>query len=181
LSSHLKNILQLNHEINFFLLFIFLSTYSNAQQQLPYEGEKVTYRDSMHGSTKFNKRVRMALYEYGENFPSKGYHYEIGMAPYFIIYDDTSEVLAKVAFLVRKPNPTVWEFIVKFTRQNNFIAIEINEITWVRVLHTSKDSATDFTIEDFGKNPKKLKPIERNYIEDIDSEIKNFIAMMKKN
>jgi hypothetical protein len=164
----------------FFLVFIFFSVDSKTQEQLSYEGEKVIYRDSMNGSENFIKRVKMALYEYGQNFPALGYHYNVGQVPYFVIYDDSLELLARVIFLTGKINPTAWKFIVKYTRQNNSIAIEIKDITWLRVTHTSKDSATDFTIEDYGRDPKKLKPIERNTIEDIDSEIKSFIAVMKK-
>src|SRR5262245_5975273 len=94
----------------FFLVFVFFSVYAKAQQQLPYEGEKVIYRDSMNGSKNFNKRVKLALYEYGQNFPALGYHYNVGQVPYFIIYDDSLELLARVVFLTGNLNPTAWKF-----------------------------------------------------------------------
>jgi hypothetical protein len=160
---------------NVIILVLFnYSAFSQKTGILPYDIDKVVYKDTLNIVDNFSKTVKIGLGNYASHYNTKVEMLTNKMNDY-IIYEDSGTIVANFKFLTNQlMNEALWDARATFIKTENKIICKVDNIHLHDIIVYGVGKAnSDAALEnaDLKKN-KKLISI-------VNSQIKNFYKLVK--
>jgi hypothetical protein len=150
----------------FVLIILSLHTFSQKTGILPYDSNKVVYKDTFNILDNFSKTVKIGLSNYASHYNTTVELVQNKMNDY-IIYEDSETIIANFKFLTDQlMNEALWDARATFIKQSDKIICKIDNIHLHNIIVYGVGKAnSDAPIEnaDLKKN-KKLISIVNNQI-----------------
>jgi len=158
----------------FVLIFFFLHGACQKTGILPYDSDKVVYRDTFNILDNFSKTVKIGLGNYASHYNTTVELLQNKMSDY-IIYEDSETIIANFKFLTNQlMNEALWDARATFIKQSDKIICKVDNIHLHDIVVYGVGKAnSDAPIEnaDLKKN-KKL-------ISSVNNQIKIFYKLIK--
>jgi len=158
----------------FVLIFFFLHGAGQKTGILPYDSDKVVYRDTFNILDNFSKTVKIGLGNYASHYNTTVELLQNKMSDY-IIYEDSETIIANFKFLTNQlMNEALWDARATFIKQSDKIICKVDNIHLHDIVVYGVGKAnSDAPIEnaDLKKN-KKL-------ISSVNNQIKIFYKLIK--
>jgi len=158
----------------FVLIFFFLHGAGQKTGILPYDSDKVVYRDTFNILDNFSKTVKIGLGNYASHYNTTVELLQNKMSDY-IIYEDSETIIVNFKFLTNQlMNEALWDARATFIKQSDKIICKVDNIHLHDIVVYGVGKAnSDAPIEnaDLKKN-KKL-------ISSVNNQIKIFYKLIK--
>ena len=158
----------------FVLIFFFLHGACQKTGILPYDSDKVVYRDTFNILDNFSKTVKIGLGSYASHYNTTVELLQNKMSDY-IIYEDSETIIVNFKFLTNQlMNEALWDARATFIKQSDKIICKVDNIHLHDIVVYGVGKAnSDAPIEnaDLKKN-KKL-------ISSVNNQIKIFYKLIK--
>jgi len=158
----------------FVLIFFFLHGACQKTGILPYDSDKVVYRDTFNILDNFSKTVKIGLGNYASHYNTTVELLQNKMSDY-IIYEDSETIIVNFKFLTNQlMNEALWDARATFIKQSDKIICKVDNIHLHDIVVYGVGKAnSDAPIEnaDLKKN-KKL-------ISSVNNQIKIFYKLIK--